>query len=29
MSLKVKAREREIKVEKYACTYRYVILPEN
>ena len=28
MSLKVKAREREIKVGKYAGTYRYVMLPE-
>ena len=28
MALKVKAREREIKVGKYAGTYRYVMLPE-
>ena len=28
MSLKVKAKEREFKVGKYAGTYRYVMLPE-
>ena len=28
MALKIKAREREIKVGKYAGTYRYVMTPE-
>ncbi len=28
MALKIKAREREFKVGKYAGTYRYVMLPE-
>ena len=28
MALKVKAKEREMKVGKYAGTYRYVMLPE-
>ena len=28
MALKIKAKEREMKVGKYAGTYRYVMLPE-
>ncbi len=28
MSLKVKAKEREFKVGKYAGEYRYVMVPE-